>query len=147
MNSGFNLLTLSILTALLFAGCSSSGRSRAATGTKFYAVTADSTPFYRYGPQQASGPDKTLPKDSLITLIRTSFGYSKVKLITGEQGFVASEHIQVASPALIAAANTPPIEALTTPTQLDLPETPPFPPEPSSEFEPTPIPAPPNSGN
>lgn len=141
----FNLLTLSIVTAALSCGCSSFGRARAAASPKFYAVTADSTPFYRYGPQQGSGPDRTLPKDSLITLIRPSFGYSKVKLITGEQGYVASDDIRLASATLIAAVNTPPVE--TTATQLDLPETPQLPFEPSPEFEPTPIPMPPNFAN
>ncbi len=77
---------------------------------KLYAVGVEKAPFYRYGPQQASGPDEQLPKDTLVKLIRHSFGYSKVIVAeTGQLGFVASEDLTVASAAMIAAATaTPP---------------------------------------
>jgi hypothetical protein len=139
------LLLLAVI--MLSCGCAKSNPARpvAANGEKFFAVTANSTPFYRYGPQQGSGPDKTLPKDTLMTLIRSSFGYSKVKLTTGEQGYVARDDIRVAPPALIAAANTP-AESSGAHLRPDLAE-PPFvaPPDSLPEFEPTPIPSPPDS--
>ena len=83
-----------------------------------YAVGVEKTPFYRYGPQQGSGPDEELPRDTLVKLIRHSFGYSKVAIAaSGQQGFVASEDLTVASAALIAAASATPapqIAAATT---------------------------------
>lgn len=75
-----------------------------------YAVGVEKTPFYRHGPQQGNGPDNELPRNTLVKLIRNSFGYSKVVVAdTGERGYVASEDITVASAAMIAAATaTPP---------------------------------------
>jgi hypothetical protein len=78
----------------------------AANVGKVYAVTPDSTPFFRHGPQQGAGPDLTLPKDSLVRLIRPSFGYSKVEVLSsGQIGYVASEDINVASASLIATTH------------------------------------------
>src|SRR4029077_8400130 len=96
--------------AVVLAGCAESNpnQATAANGGKFYAVITDSAPFYRYGPQQGNGPDMKLQKDRLMTLIRPSFGYCKVKLTTGEQGYVASDDIGPAPPALVAAATAPP---------------------------------------
>lgn len=140
------LLSLLVALIMLSCGCAESNPARpvAANGGKLFAVTASSTSFYRYGPQQASGPDKTLPKDTLMTLIRSSFGYSKVKLTTGEEGYVARDDIRVAPPALIAAANAP-AESSGVHLRRDFAE-PPFIPPPDSlpEFEPTPIPSPPD---
>lgn len=94
------------------AGCNSVNQalSSPAGGAKIYAINKDSAAFYRYGPQQGNGPDSQLPKDTLVKLIRPSFGYSKVQLVKGaDQGYVASEDLQVATPAVIAAATaTPP---------------------------------------
>lgn len=96
----------------LVAGCNSVNQALSSPvgGTKIYGINKDSAAFYRYGPQQGNGPDSELPKDTLVKLIRPSFGYSKVQLVKGdEQGYVASEDLQVATPAMIAAASaTPP---------------------------------------
>jgi hypothetical protein len=147
MESKSNIVALLCATVALpiaIAGCagSNSDQPSAMNGEKFYAVITDSAAFYRYGPQQGNGPDKQLQKDTLMTLIRRSFGYCKVKLATGEQGYVATEDIDVAPPALVAAVTTPP----TPPTgsrhfRFD-PNDPRFapPPEGNPEFEPTPIP-------
>ena len=60
----------------------------------------------RYGPQQGNGADQELPKDTLVTLIRPSFGYCKVQLLQGSlEGYVASEDIRPAPPTLLAALN------------------------------------------
>ena len=81
--------------------------SKAPSG-KVFAVAAEQTSFYRYGPQQGNGPDESLPKDTLMTLIRPSFGYCKVQLLTGnKEGYVASEDIAPAAPTLIAALTAP----------------------------------------
>ena len=142
------LVSLLVAVIMLCCGCAESNPARpvAANGEKFFAV-ANPTPFYRYGPQQGSGPDKTLPKDTLVTLIRSSFGFAKVKITNGEQGYVARDDIGPAPPALIAAAITPSgssgvhSRAVSAEPQF-IP-----PPEVNPEFEPTPIPSPSDSEN
>jgi len=42
-------------------------------------------------------------------LIRPSFGYSKVKLMNGQQGYVASQDIRAAPPEVVSAATNPPV--------------------------------------
>lgn len=96
------------------SGCSTAQKNNAAASglsPKYYAVTAGSSAFFRYGPQQGNGADMSLPKDTLVTVLRPSFGYYKVQLASGEQGYVASEDVGVAPANLIAAANTPEPEA------------------------------------
>jgi len=97
------------LAASLAGGCASSlGPVLSGTTDRWYAVTAGETPFYRYGPQQASGPDMKLPHDSIMKVIRPSFGYVKVQLQDGESGYVAGEDIQPAGAALVAEKLAPP---------------------------------------
>jgi uncharacterized protein YgiM (DUF1202 family) len=139
MNSKVGIV---VALSLALAACSKSNTSSkaAASGGKFYTVKAESTSFFRYGPQQGSGPDQTLDKGTLMTLIRPSLGYCKVKLTTGQQGFVAGEDIGVAPAAL--AANAPASRGATR-FRFDSPD--PrlaMPPAPLPEFEPTPIPEP-----
>jgi hypothetical protein len=57
-----------------------------------------------------------LPKDTLMTVIRPSFGYCKVHLKSGEDGYVANDDIGTAPPALIAAvaASPPPPPEVTS---------------------------------
>lgn len=101
------------LSASAFVGCGASRKMlshvTSAEGGKFYAVGVEKAPFYRYGPQQGNGPDQELPRDTLVRLVRNSFGYSKVVIAeTGQQGYVASENLTVASASLIAAATATP---------------------------------------
>jgi hypothetical protein len=78
-----------------------------------FAVTVDSASFFRHGPQQGRDPDLKLPRDTVVKLIRPSFGYSKVQVVeSGLKGYVASEEIRPASSTLLAAATTPPIDAV-----------------------------------
>jgi len=140
------------LGALVLSGagllwsCSTSDSVKPTTAAnvgKYYAVSAKETPFYQYGPLQASGPDQKLPEDTLLTLIRPSFGYSKVQLLSGQQGYVASEDIHIASRALIAAATAP--RSTETPTKFHLDQSDPRliappPPLPIDLPEPTPLP-------
>jgi hypothetical protein len=102
------LPALAILPALL-NDCSSSLKTTGTVGG-WYSVAANQTPFYHYGPQQGSGPDAQLPKDSIMKVIRPSFGYVKVQLQDGQDGYVASEDIQPASAALVAEKLAPPPE-------------------------------------
>ena len=95
--------------ALLAAGCASSAKPKALSGTTdvWYAVAANQTPFYRYGPQQGNGPDAQLPRDSIMKMIRPSFGYVKVQLQDGASGYVASEDIRPAAATLVAEKLAP----------------------------------------
>jgi hypothetical protein len=104
------LLATSLAAIFCLSGCALTRKNilHASDGAKLYAVTAPKAAFYKFGPQQGGGPDMELPRDTLITLIRPSFGYCKVQLATGEQGYVANEDIKIAPPALVAAANAPP---------------------------------------
>ncbi len=112
----FVSLTVACGTAALISGCQNSQTLARVTkqlttpeGGKPYVVATEKTAFYRYGPQQGNGPDMELPKDTVVNLIRSSFGYSKVRLAsTGEQGFVAMEDIMRASPTLLASLTKPP---------------------------------------
>src|SRR5436305_11629565 len=109
--SGEMVVALTLFVAMLLSACSTSDSAKPTAGPnsgKYYAVGTKETPLYHYGPQQGSGPDQKLPQDTLLTVVRPSFGYCKVRLMNGEQGYVASEDIQVASPALVAAATAPP---------------------------------------
>jgi hypothetical protein len=126
---------------IVLGACSNVNPKTAAGGGKFYAVTVESADFYSYGPQQANGPDKKLEKGTLMNLIRPSFGYCKVKLTSGAQGFVAHEDIGVAPATLVSAATAPPPRDAPARFHLDSPD--PrlvTPSEPLPEFEPTPIP-------
>lgn len=101
---------VALLGTLVLAACASKGRNAGARAdnSKMFAVISNSTSFYRYGPQQGNGPDQSLPKDTLMTLIRPSFGYSKVQLANGGgEGYVASEDIKPAPPTLLASLNPP----------------------------------------
>ena len=102
-------LVLPALAAFLAAGCASSLKPvLSGTTGGWYAVAASETPFYRYGPQQGNGPDLELPHDSIMKVIRPSFGYVKVQLQDGKSGYVAGEDIQPAGAALVAEKLAPP---------------------------------------
>jgi hypothetical protein len=93
---------------------------------KLYAVSTDSAPFFQRGPQQGREPDKTLPRETLLKVIRPSFGYCKVQLISsGEQGYVASDAIKPASTALIASTTSTPAEPTITPAESTIAPGPP----------------------
>jgi|SRR5450432_4483961 len=139
------LLSLAILPAL-FSGCASSLKTTGTVGG-WYSVAANQTPFYHYGPQQGNGPDTQLPRDSIMKVIRPSFGYVKVQLQDGQNGYVASEDIRPASAALVAEKLAPPPPELLPPTiagqgeQFDLNSNDPrliAPPEPLPETSPAP---------
>jgi hypothetical protein len=83
---------------------------------KFFTVTADSAAFFHRGPQPGRQPDKTLSKDTLVRLVRPSFGFSKVQLVaSGELGYVASDEIKPASSTLVASTTTARTNSAVTP--------------------------------
>jgi hypothetical protein len=125
-----------LLLLLMANGCARS-RARphqAAPSGDHYEVTSASAAFFRYGPQQANGPDKKLPRKTGMTLVKTSFGYAQVRLDTGEQGYVARTDIRPAQHPV-----APKRESTPTPGPLKYTE-PNLPP-----VEPTAIPAPSSS--
>jgi hypothetical protein len=100
-------------------GCTASrsivNRVTSSEGGKLYAVGVEKAAFYRYGPQQGNGPDQELPRDTLVRLVRNSFGYSKVVLEpTGTEGYIASEDLTVASASLIASVTATPAPEIAT---------------------------------
>ena len=124
---------------LLHGGCARSHprQAQAAASGDYYSVAAASAAFFRYGPQQASGPDRKLPHNTLMTVTKTSFGYAKVRLDSGEEGYVARDDIRPAPKP--AAEKTKPLVA---PASLNYPE-PNLPAaETSPAVEPTVIPSP-----
>ncbi len=133
--------------AIFVAGCGSSAkRSAAKNSGNYYVVLSASAPFYGYGPQQATGPDKKLPRDTLLTVGRISFGYAKVKLDSGEEGYVAREDIRPAPPEVIAAVTATPTPPPAPPVNYPEPKLPPM--ETGPGMEPSAIPAPsPAGGN
>lgn len=117
--SAFLIATLALAMGLS-TSCKSFAKrqSSESKSAQLYAVVSDSAPFYRYGPQQGNGPDSHLPKDTLVKLIRPSFGFSKVQVLDGKnQGFIASDDIRLAPPALVAAAlaTPPPVASVSPP--------------------------------
>jgi hypothetical protein len=135
------LLIFTFMAALAFAfGCAKKSKpSRpvtASTGQKYYAVTSESAAFFNYGPQQANGPNRQLPKNTVVTMVTPAFGYSRVKLATGEEGYVSTADIRSATPSLVAAA-------FPTPTPTPLPAEPlPAVESTTTTAEPTPTPSP-----
>jgi len=148
---------LLILLAFCEASCSSpqSGGQTGATGAnngQYYVVSAKEAEFYHYGPQQANGPDEKLAEGTLVMLIRPAFGYSKVQLSNGLQGYMASQDIHAAPPEVVQAATNPNPPVIGTSTGesgrqprfhynvIDPRFLPPPPPLPEDQPEPTPIP-------
>jgi hypothetical protein len=103
-------LFAAVLLGCFFAGCSAEKKSGATTSTLggWYSVTTAQTAFFHHGPQQGNGPDSQLPRDSIMKVIRPSFGYVKVQLQDGENGYVASDDIGPANPSLVAEKLAPP---------------------------------------
>ena len=131
-------LSLGALTIVLaVCGCGhrsgAQGNRAAAKHDAIFAVKADKTAFYEFGPMQGRGPDRQLSRDTLVTVVRRSFGYSKVKLEDGQVGFVANDDIDRAPERLIAQANSG-AEDLPPPPHVALPTSP--------DVEPTPLPEP-----
>ena len=101
--------SLLVLFALCGTSCSTpdAGAPAASNSGQYFLVSANRALFYRYGPQQANGPDGKLPQGTLMMLIRPAFGYSKVQLLTGLQGYVATQDIHAAPPEVVQAATNP----------------------------------------
>lgn len=87
-----------ILTTVAICGCESTRPDGAIDDGERIEITAASTPFYRLGPQQDSGADMQLEKGTRLTLLKRSFGFSKVLLDNGWPGWIATTDFAPASP-------------------------------------------------
>jgi hypothetical protein len=102
------------LLAATLLGCSSGGGKAAKADSTpaantpdsdRYRVTADTTSFFLYGPQQANGADDTLKKDTEVTMVKRGSGYSRVTTPDGKTGYVATEDLGKLSAQEIAEEN------------------------------------------
>lgn len=127
---------------MIVCGCARSrSTAQAAATSDYYAVKTASAAFYIYGPQQANGPDRKLPRDTLLTISKKSLGYARVRLTSGQEGYVAMDDIRPAPASVIAKAMPSPTPAA-APAKLNYPE-PNLPPvESTPAVEPTAIAAP-----
>ena len=108
------------LWLLALAGCAGPGKKTAqsekpspnpATATDHasdqtsdrFAVTLPHTPFYKYGPAQAQGADLSLRKGVVVTLIKRSSGFSRVRIPEGEEGYIANDRLAPAPPEPVVA--------------------------------------------
>ncbi|MEY2563924.1 MAG: hypothetical protein QOH88_2117 [Verrucomicrobiota bacterium] len=123
LSSRFAPLVLALL-AIFSAGCKSTDKPAKSSNspTHLYAIAVESSAFFRRGPQPGLEPDLKLPKDTVVKLIRPSFGYSKVEVVSsGLKGYVASEEIKPASSSLLASATPAPVETINTQTNATAP--------------------------
>ena len=105
-----------VLALVFLGGCSTAqlDQPSSASANRYYVVSSHNASFYRYGPQQGTGPDQRLARNTVLKLIQPSFAYCKVQLMDGEEGYVAKDDIHAASPALVAAVTAP--QTRTSPT-------------------------------
>lgn len=111
------VLCLMIAASMVSCAKSRSQQSSAASTTDYYAVKSSSAPFFHFGPLQANGPDRQLVRDTLLTVLKKSFGYARVRLTSGEEGYVAIDYIRPAPANLVAKTIPTP-----TPTAITYPE-------------------------
>jgi hypothetical protein len=79
------------------------GPETAAPGAGRFTVKVK-TPFYKYGPAQAIGPDFSLESGAQLTVIKRDTGYSQVMLDNGQSGYIATETL---APVVVKPAPTP----------------------------------------
>lgn len=90
------------------AGANNSAAPSSAAGGNRYKVKAETTGFYKLGPQQPGGPDLSLKRDTHLTLIKHSYGYSQVQLDeNGGNGIVGNEDLAPLTPQELAAEQAP----------------------------------------
>lgn len=93
-------LVLCFAISLFVSGCATTGSQGDGTGPAkvksaegAYWVTAEFTPFFRFGPKQATGPDLSLKKETRMTMAKRGFGFSEVVLEDGTAGWIGTDDI------------------------------------------------------
>jgi hypothetical protein len=87
-----------VLFLLFAAGCETVPLEPAENFKGDMVVVTDYASFYRLGPQQAGGADRSLRTGDRVMLQRKQFGYSRVQLEDNQLGYMANEDIQAAPP-------------------------------------------------
>lgn len=104
-----------------------------------FVITKDDSPFYSFGPNQATPPDAYLATGTIVTLTEKSWGWAEVRLADGRSGIVARDSLRLATafdivpetaPAtsLMASVEPPKLKKTPMPSfvlpDMDLPELP-----------------------
>lgn len=86
------------LLFLLLSGCETVPLEPSEKYNADTIVVSDYASFYRLGPQQAGGADRSLRKDERVMRLGKEFGYSRVQLEDGQVGYMANEDLVEAPP-------------------------------------------------
>jgi len=89
---------LACLFLLLPAGCETVPMEASDNFVGDMIVVTEYASFFRLGPQQAGGADRSLRTGERVMLLRKEFGYSRVQLEDDQVGYMANEDIQPAPP-------------------------------------------------
>jgi hypothetical protein len=89
---------LACLALLLPAGCETVPMEASDNFVGDMVVVTEYASFFRLGPQQAGGADRSLRTGERVMLLRKEFGYSRVQLEDDQVGYMANEDIQPAPP-------------------------------------------------
>jgi hypothetical protein len=66
-------------------------------GPDLFVITKDESPFFSFGPNQATPPDAYLRTGTLVTLIDRTWGWAQVKLDDGRVGTIARDAVRQAT--------------------------------------------------
>ncbi len=85
-----------------------------------YVITKDESPFFTYGPQQATPPDAYLRTGTIVTLTNKSWGWATVQLTDGRAGMVDRSALRPALITDLIPSHRPgdPLMAALSPNQL-----------------------------
>ena len=99
-------VALFLLSALLGAlgGCAT---KQVKVGSR-YVVSTPKSAFYKYGPAQSFGPDTTLTKGTIVTMLESTWGFCHVMTEAGLSGYISSDDVKPAPPQAVAAATPAP---------------------------------------
>ena len=95
-------VALFLLSALLGAlgGCAT---KQVKVGSR-YVVSTPKAAFYKYGPAQSFGPDTTLTKGTVVTMLESTWGFCHVMTDSGLSGYISSDDVKPAPAQAVAAA-------------------------------------------
>src|SRR5688572_23365445 len=99
-SSSFLALGAIILMAVAgIAALTGCGTVKPAVTGADYVVIAPRTPFYRFGPNQNTGPDAMLDLGTRVTLVSREYGYSRFRTKEGVTGYALWNDFAAAPPA------------------------------------------------
>jgi hypothetical protein len=80
----------------------------AEVGPTTFVITKDESPFFSFGPHQATPPDAYLSTGTVVTLQEKTWGWAQVQLPDGRTGIIARNAIRPATSADLVPAFVPP---------------------------------------